>query len=118
VIDSIPEKELKQQDEDKCKGVIFRGNRGLYVSVDGTICERASLRVLKRKSCPGCIHCGWVLDAVHEEVYQVETLLSNIQDGCLYEFRMHTSRDWESGAIESDYCELWKSRDLPPNNLH
>jgi hypothetical protein len=43
VIDSIPEKELKQQDEDKCKGVIFRGNGDFMCqlmaqSVKGPLC--------------------------------------------------------------------------------
>lgn len=42
-----------------CKGLVFRGYRNEYFH-KGTYEIKQGIRLLKRKSCPGCEHCDWM----------------------------------------------------------
>jgi len=46
--------------KETCKGLFWRAEVSSYC-YDGKIGVKKTLRFLKRKSCTGCIHCGWVM---------------------------------------------------------
>ncbi len=49
-------------DKPSCKGKIFRASRK-YFYQKGRLVNSVELRLLKRKSCPGCKKCGWVTNS-------------------------------------------------------
>ena len=70
----------KEQPE-VCKGLLFRANVSGYTSHlkndNTTIGFRVQLRKLKRKSCTGCVKCGWLLDDVQERMNDPEFRIFN-----------------------------------------
>ena len=87
---------------EECKGLYWRGSISQFISSHNSIERRESLRLLKRKSCPGCQYCWWILDWFKEDFPAVPDLKQHQ----LYTYVVHQSRDWESGHIEVDYIEL------------
>ena len=65
--------------------------------------------MLKRKSCPGCEKCGWIIDFMHEDIdmYELDdNYMDNCKHGKLYTTNIVTSRDWETGIEEIDCIEF------------
>lgn len=85
-----------------CKGVFFRANVSKYWDSDkGVIGERRTVRILKRKSCPGCSACAWIYDHLQEDVENVH--IEDVENGKVYSIIVtneHT--DWETGIVD-DY---------------
>lgn len=90
-----------------CKGLFWRGSENIFMDSDGRIKQTKELRVLKKKSCPGCEKCGWIFDHISEEIAcgGSSNLLSKIEHGKLYQFRWNTATEWESGITEID--KIW-----------
>ena len=95
---------LSGQSDNECNGLVFRGNVSLCYTNNDSILERRELRLLKRKSCPGCEKCGWMRDYLKEDLSMdmYDTLLGEIEHGKLYTIHYTWYRDWETG-IYDDY---------------
>lgn len=95
-----------EKEESKCKGVFWRGWVSTYLSQYKSVEVRKSLRLLKRKSCPGCEKCEWIWDFINEEIYggdmYCSDLLSNIENGKTYTYKIDGGWDWETGIWEID----------------
>jgi len=85
-----------------CKGIIARASasEGFTKYNDGSraFFLRKSLRILKKKSCPGCEKCGWFYDCapeVHLDDFPIEGF-EEIQNGKLY-------RIWGTGDEDDFY---------------
>jgi len=78
---------LKSKDEIDCKGRFFRGHINNFLNSKGHIVSTIKLIPLKRKSCSGCEHCGWVDEVLNEEIQESygNILLKDIKDQGLYE---------------------------------
>ena len=99
--------ELAVANEKICKGLYWRGSENIFMDSDGRIKQTKELRILKKKSCPGCEKCGWIFDEISESIAcgVASNLLSKIEHGKLYQFRWNTTTEWESGITEID--EIW-----------
>lgn len=91
-----------------CKGLVFRGYVNNFFS-GGKIEMSQGLRLLKRKSCPGCMQCGSMLDDLHEFMCDEGIIMPDIEPGKLYGVRVtNLSRDYESGYVDSWDVEAYK----------
>ncbi len=61
-------KTKSKDEEERCKGLFFRGTTNNYLSSHKSIEVRKSLRLLKTKSCKGCGHCEWIWEYIEEEI--------------------------------------------------
>jgi hypothetical protein len=92
-------------EEPQCKGIFFRGKfNSFYNDRKKSITVKKELVLLKRKSCKGCEQCDWIWDYIWEDCNDnpLEDYIGEIENGKLYTFTVHTSRDWESGYEEID----------------
>jgi hypothetical protein len=88
--------------EIECKGLVFRANRSQYFT-GSTLASRTELRLLKRKSCPGCEKCGWLWDELRQSDFNNRLDFDAVSHGKCYTIDMcNVSTDWESGVID-DY---------------
>jgi hypothetical protein len=96
--------ELTNSKKPDCKGLYWRGIVNLFADANGRIKQSKEVRLLKRKSCPGCEKCSWVFDFIVEDIFCVpkQNILTNIEHGKIYTYQVNTSRDWESGITEID----------------
>ena len=92
--------ERSTEEPEVCGGLIWRGKASNYISSYNSIESKESLRLLKRKSCPGCSRCDWVLDAMKEDFPEMPIII----DGRLYTYFIHTFKDWET--TELDHIEI------------
>ena len=99
--------ELVNHKAKDCKGLYWRGSENIFIDCDGRIKQTNELRILKKKSCPGCEKCGWIFDQISETIASgtPSNLLSKIEHGKLYQFRWNITTEWESGITEID--EIW-----------
>jgi len=72
--------------EPKCKGLLFRGTISSFTNDKGHIGTKKYLKLLKRKSCPGCARCGWIMDFIHEVISEDpgQDYLEGIEDQKIY----------------------------------
>lgn len=88
--------------KNQCKGITWRGSVTQFSDGEGRIKYSREIRVLKRKSCPGCVDCGWTFDLINDIITEDPTslLIENIQHGKLYMIQTDVSQDWETGNWE------------------
>ena len=116
-------KALKLEDPVECKGVIFRARVSQYSLTYKSpsnfgvlsINFRVQLRKLKRKSCPGCEHCGWIYDLL-DEIDMEENYIQGIESA--EDQKLYTivpvysySDSMMMGHPELDYLELQEVKD-------
>lgn len=92
----------------ECNGLIFRGYSSTFYK-DGHIGQKQGVRLLKRKSCPGCEKCGWLLDEISEEIACDAIIFPNIEHGKEYTIRViNISHDYETGHCDGYDLEIVK----------
>ena len=97
---TIPE----DKQPDNCKGLVFKLNINSYLSSYSSIETRKSLRLLKRKSCPGCEKCDWIWDHLQEDISCCDNdFLNQLDDNFEYKIVVNSSYNHWSGEHE---CEL------------
>lgn len=83
----------------QCKGKVFRVRDNSYLSKDGSYTVKRTYSLLKRLSCEGCIHCGWINESIQEGV----AVIAGGNHGDLVTLSMvNVRRDWETGYVD-DY---------------
>jgi len=88
--------EIPKQPE--CKGLVFRGINTTWYS-NGRLENKQGIRLLKKKSCPGCLMCGWILEDMDMRPHHV--ILPEIISGALYTVvSINETRDWETGYVD------------------
>lgn len=98
----------EKSDEIQCKGLVFRGYRNSYYK-DGKFELKQGIKLLKRKSCPGCEQCGYLLDDLKEFAGTDSLIIPDIKDFKEYSVRVtniHT--DWESGMVDDWDLEIFE----------
>ena len=94
--------DLTNKQPDKCTGLVFRGFNSFFWSGE-KLERREGIRLLKKKSCPGCEKCGFILDDLSVQVIIGSMIMPSIEDGKLYTVRItNQSTDWETGYVD-DY---------------
>lgn len=92
----------------ECKGLIFRGYNKQFVS-GNHIGLHQGLKLLKRKSCPGCEECSWVMEQIADMLKFNQVIWPEIEDGKLYS--VHTTnekRDLETGLVDDYDFEIFE----------
>ena len=81
-----------------CKGLVFRGSVNPFLSAHRSFEVKKSLRLLKRKSCPGCKDCEWVWENMNQDLYDAGRvdILEDIEDGKIYKLKW----TWSPGPYE------------------
>lgn len=116
VLDEIFQLETRPIDEsiEHCKGVFFRGYRSQYFQNDKFELKQG-VKLLKRKSCPGCSQCAFILDNLQELSYTEGAIIFpkyGIENGKLYSVCVvNESRDWESGVVDSWDLEIMEVKE-------
>ena len=97
----------------ECKGLTFRGYSSVYTSSKSRGVEkREGIKLLKKKSCPGCEKCSWLLDDIPESIACKTLILPEIEHGALYSLRVtNESRDYESGYVDDYDLEFYKIKE-------
>jgi hypothetical protein len=85
-----------------CLGMVFKATRQTYVTSTNRICFKVELIPIKRKSCPGCQHCGWLSSMLLEINDEWPIIgLNECQPGKLYTIVIcNDTIDWESGITD------------------
>ena len=89
----------------KCKGLVFRFRSNNYINSRGEYIIERKLSPLKRKSCPGCIDCDGILDALDEDLAcnMVLPNLDKLKEEKKYRLNIRT-HSYETGwETEYDY---------------
>ena len=97
----------------ECKGLTFRGRVNEYFDRStGKIGVKWTLRLLKRKSCPGCEGCGWTFDQMDDMIASEGLVWPDaMEDGAEYEImRITDPPDYETGAIDDWHFEIRRKR--------
>jgi len=91
-----------EEEKSDCKGLVFRGYKSLfYVSAQEKFEMRQGIKLLKKKSCSGCEHCGWLIDNAKESIDWDGLIMPDIIHEALYTLKVtNESRDWESGIVD------------------
>lgn len=91
----------------ECKGLYFRGIVNDYMTED-RIVFKTELRLLKKKSCPGCSSCDHLMESLRDcwDVAEIIQPKGGIQQGEVYTIKIcNEHRDYESGYIDDwDYA--------------
>ena len=76
----------KHKKEKQCKGLLFRGTVTTFINIKGHIGTHKYLKLLKRKSCPGCDNCGGLMELIRDEIDNEpnEDWMDNIIDKKIY----------------------------------
>ena len=102
-------KEKIIEDKNPCKGIYWRASVNCFLSTHKSIEVKKSLRLLKKKSCPGCEKCAWLWDYFDEDIsfnFQIEDYIGNIKHGKVYTFDVSTSRGFEDLYPEIDSIDF------------
>ena len=86
----------------ECKGKIYRASLTSFMGEKGDIVDKVVFRPLKRKSCPGCNQCWYLLDDAHEAI-ACDTFIfpKNPAHGKLYKLKItNISHDYETGSAD------------------
>jgi len=100
------------QDKPECKGLIFRASDGMYLSTHRSLEHRVSLRLLKRKSCPGCPECDWLWELIEEDLSETSEFFRDIKPGKMYTPHVSFYHNWEGcGEKEVDGIEMMEVKE-------
>lgn len=110
----ILQDEPERPQPDECKGLFFRCESNYFLSGE-TYVERTRMRLLKRRSCPGCDKCWPLWDELGEEAGNANAAYKGafttdppeiapyVEHGGVYQLRVQVdSTDWETGYVD-DY---------------
>ena len=109
IVANFAESAQKEGQPSDCKGLFWRASVSSYVSIHKSIEVRKSLRLLKKKSCPGCDKCSWILDFFDEDIpccSQKDDYLADIEHGKLYTFHVNITCGFEDVYPEVDGIEF------------
>ncbi len=86
-----------------CKGTIYKADVQHCVTKKGVLFS-VRLNKMKRLSCKGCEHCGWLDDELSEidpEVWPIIDI-QDVEHGKLYVINVtNIAKDWETGFADS-----------------
>ncbi len=75
---------VENEDKNPCKGLYFRGVVSNYSGCNTFVCNK-KIRLLKRKSCKGCESCGWILEAISEDISsEIYLDFDKVENGKIY----------------------------------
>lgn len=97
---------MKSNPVKKCKGLFWRCRINSYVSNYENIEVKKSLRLLKRRSCPGCAKCGWIMEYFKEDIENYSDYIGNLENEKIYTFRVRMSQGFEDQYPEIDCIEF------------
>lgn len=91
-----------EAEEIVCKGIVFRCILNAYIAHDDSYVEKIMMRPLKRKSCKGCVRCGWIIDSMRESVGDERfPIIHDAMPNALYKvIVVNEQEDWETGFID------------------
>ena len=96
----LENKYLQSEVKPECKGLVFRGYNSSFIK-GNHIGNRQGIKLLKRKSCSGCVSCDSALEYLAEDMGN-NRILPEIEHGKLYSLRwVDDGTDWETGYKES-----------------
>ncbi len=103
-IDSLFDGRNLKPEGEPCKGLYYRASCSSYGDLE-QIGERVRLRLLKRRSCPGCDNCWGIIEILKEYIAcDTPPDLSRIEHGKIYTPSIRiTSTGWETG-----YADEWE----------
>ena len=89
----------------ECIGRKYKYTENSFVNSDGTLIYKKQFRMMRKQSCKGCEHCGWLDEDIANHFSEKDGVLlpDNPVHGKLYEIKcVDYYKDWETGIVE-DY---------------
>ena len=93
----------------RCKGLVYRCSVQEFMT-EKRLVRQIEFRLLKRRSCPGCDQCGFMLDDLRD---RLDPFCSGIywpqqpKHNGLYSPRVtNITKDWESGIVDDWDVEM------------
>jgi len=104
--------EKSKAEKSTCIGTVFKCTGSQWATDEGVF-SRKAMRIAKRKSCPGCADCGWLMEYIKEDVAYHDDInfLNECEPDKYYSIRVNSSQDWESGHWEIDDWEFVEDTD-------
>lgn len=104
-INSKPDRlTLEQHDTQSCKGLFFRAHMTKFMSSMHTLefVEKRRLRILKKRSCKGCVRCEGLREMLKESIFnEFAPDVTHVKEGALYKLQCNaTSTDPETGLVD------------------
>lgn len=101
---------MPKYNPENCKGLVFRAHVNQYLQ-NGRIVQHKELRLLKRRSCPGCKDCEWLLEQLSESLNLEMVNLDNVDSPLMYKLEAHIGTD-EYGYVDEAEFEFVETDDL------
>ena len=96
------------RDPSNCKGLVFRGYNSTFIS-GNYVGKHQGIKLLKKKSCPGCEKCDYLLDEINESVACGVLEMDEIEHGELYSVSVKIdSIDYETGYADNWHAHIYK----------
>ena len=90
----------------KCKGLFYRYSESTYYSSHGSIEQRQSFRLLKKRSCPGCDECAAMLEFLVEDIGLGVDVRSKPVAGDVFRLCIESFCYWTDYGNDYD-CEIY-----------
>lgn len=88
---------ITEQSKSTCKGKVYRVQDNNFLASNGSYHTHRTYKLLKRRSCKGCVHCGWIDDAINEGTAVIDG--GNTGD-LVTLIPVNEKRDWETGCVD------------------
>lgn len=97
--------------DNECKGLIFKGIINEFITTnkkETKIVLSSGIKLLKRKSCSGCIQCGIFYELLSDGTFFDHLIITNpIEKDRLYTLKLtNLSTDYETGITDDFDVEL------------
>jgi hypothetical protein len=93
---------LLEEKKSECVGKFFRAQRSYFMTGNGGFSLQIRMTPLKRKSCPGCKDCEWIMDEIQEGIScETPPLIESVENGKIYKIGFaNISTDFETGYVD------------------
>lgn len=106
--------DIDKPDTEECRGKIYKYIINKYIDNNGNYTQKSTMRLLKRKSCKGCLRCDWLDEAIQEYLHASGNIyVEKPAHDSLYEIVVIDGDvDYETGC--PDGFDLEFRRQTPP----
>ena len=99
------------EEKTDCKGLVFRGYKSFFNIKSERFEIKQGIRLLKKRSCLGCEHCGGLITEFEVEDF----IMPDIVHGALYTLNFLYHRDPESGIVDDFDIEVVRIKEENKN---
>lgn len=102
MINAEIDKFLQEEENDTCKGQIYKCEQSFFLDKRERYVEKVRMVPMKKLSCPGCKNCGGIIDAYSEFAYDhgIDIRPAIFHNEFYILDIVDKSRDWKTGIVD------------------